>query len=262
MVRLRWSGTAAATTRISVVLACVLFSTVHARLSAQTLQGVLLDRVAGQPIPLGLLTLFRVDGDSVDAVLTDVTGRFSLTAPSGGDFLLAASALGYETTVASSVFTIGEDAVMSVQFSIRPLPVELGGLTVEARQSFLREPRLVQNGFVDRAQSGFGRFITPHDVQSTPATSTADLLARTGRVTTRYGIGGDRVLMRGTRGYCTPTVYLDGFRVSLSEGPLDALVPLSVLEAAEVYRSASEAPMQYGGGMGGCGVILLWTRTR
>ena len=39
-------------------------------------------------------------------------------------------------------------------------------------------------------------------------------------------------------------------------------MPISVLEAAEVYMSANEAPVQSGGGMGGCGVIVLWTRAR
>lgn len=259
--RIGWTDTKAVA-RLSVLLTCLLLLTVGGDTSAQTLQGVLLDREADQPIPLGLITLFRADGDSVDAVLTDVAGRFSVTAQTGGEFLLAASALGYQPTVASSLFTIADGAVLSVQFRIRPIPLELGGMTVEARRSFLRAPRLVQNGFVDRAQGGFGRFITPHDIQTTPATTTADLLARTGQVTTRYGIGGDRVLMRGTRGFCTPAVYLDGFRVSMSEGPLESIVPLAVLEAAEVYRSANEAPVQYGGGIGGCGVIVLWTRAR
>jgi hypothetical protein len=37
---------------------------------------------------------------------------------------------------------------------------------------------------------------------------------------------------------------------------------VSVLDAAEVYRTATEAPVQYGGGLGGCGVILLWTKRR
>ena len=26
------------------------------------------------------------------------------------------------------------------------------------------------------------------------------------------------------------------------------------------YRTAAEAPSQYGGGFGGCGVIVLWTK--
>ena len=243
----------------AALLALCLF---HTGASAQTLQGVLLDRDADQPIPLALITLLRTDGDSVSSVLTDVEGRFQVVAPSGGDFLLAASALGYETTVASTVFTIPDGASMSIQFRIRAIAIELGGLTVEARQSFIRQPKLVQNGFVERAQRGFGRFITPHDIENGSALTTTDLLARTGRITTRYAIGGDRLLMRGTRGYCTPIVWLDGFRISMSQGSLESIVPIQVLEAAEVYRSANEAPVRYGGGMGGCGVIVLWTKSR
>jgi hypothetical protein len=41
---------------------------------------------------------------------------------------------------------------------------------------------------------------------------------------------------------------------------LESIAPVSVLQAAEVYRSASEAPLRYGGGMGGYGVIVLWMR--
>jgi hypothetical protein len=32
------------------------------------------------------------------------------------------------------------------------------------------------------------------------------------------------------------------------------------LDAVEVYRSAAEVPVEYGGSNAGCGVILLWSR--
>jgi hypothetical protein len=118
----------------------------------------------------------------------------------------------------------------------------------------------VQNGFLQRVERGFGRFITPADIAKFPSTITADLLAQTGRVTTHYGFGGDRILIRSTRGYCTPIVYLDGVRISMDGLSLESIAPVSVLQAAEVYRSASEAPLRYGGGMGGYGVIVLWMR--
>lgn len=232
----------------------------HVDLAAQTIDGVLLERGTDRPIFLGLVTLFTIEGDSVASVLTDEEGRFQVGASEGGDFLLAASALGYEPTAASSVFTLADDGGLTIQFRIQPLAMELEGITVETAASLLREPKLVQNGFVERAQSGFGRFITPGDIERFGSSSTAALLARTGRVTTRYAIGGDQVLMLGARGYCSPIVYLDGVRISMSGLSLEAIAPPSVLEAAEVYRTATEAPAQYGGGMQGCGVILLWTR--
>jgi hypothetical protein len=35
---------------------------------------------------------------------------------------------------------------------------------------------------------------------------------------------------------------------------------LTGLDAVEVYRSAAEVPLEYGGANAGCGVILLWSR--
>jgi hypothetical protein len=243
-----------------LVVACVPFG--HIELSAQSIDGALLERGNDRPIQLGLVTLLTLDGDSVAASLTDEAGRFRVASPTGGEFLLVASALGYEPTVAGSVFTVAEGAAMSVQFRLQPLALELEGLTVEAEQSLFRQPKLIQNGFVRRAQSGVGRFLTPYDIERSNASSTADLLAMTGRVTTRYSFGGDVILMLGSRGYCTPIVYLDGVRISMSGISLEGIAPVSVLEGAEVYRSASEAPVRYGGGMSGCGIIVLWTKAR
>ena len=243
-----------------LLIACATLG--HVDLAAQSIDGILLERGTDRPIDMGLVTLFGVDGDSVASVLSDGAGRFRVESPEAGEFRLAASALGYRPTVASSVFMLAEGGSMSLEFRIEPLAIEVGGITVEARSSLIRQPKLVLNGFVERAQQGFGRFITPVDIEKSAAMSTADLLMRTGRVTTRYAIGGDRIVMRGTRGYCTPIVYVDGVRISMSGLSLDAIAPVSVLEAAEVYRSGNEAPVQYGGGMGGCGVIVLWTRAR
>lgn len=248
--------------RLHAILLLVLVCVLRADLAAQAIDGVLLERGTDRPIALGLVTLFTVDGDTVASALTNGDGRFTVESPRGGDFLLGASALGYQPTVASSVFTLTDDGGLSLQFRIEPLAVQLQGLTVEAEASLFQRPKLVQNGFVERAQSGFGRFLTPQDIEASHAPSTADLLAETGRVTTRRGLGGDQILMLGSRGFCSPIVYLDGIRVAVDGVSLDALAPVFALEAAEVYRSASEAPLRYGGGMAGCGVIVLWTKSR
>ncbi len=239
---------------------CVLVA--RADLSAQTVYGVLLERGTERPIDLALVMLLTAEGDSVDAVLSDASGQFRLEAPRGGDFRLAASALGYKPTLAAGVLSLPKGTAMSLQFRIEPQPIEIAGVTVDALASKIRQPRLVRNGFVERANRGFGRFVTPVDIERSAAPSTSDLLARTGRVTTRYALGGDRIIMRGPRGYCAPTVYVDGVRVDLSDIPIDAIAPRFDLDAAEVYRSAVEAPPRFGGGLEGCGVIVLWTKAR
>ena len=244
-----------------LLVACV--SLGHADLAAQAIEGILFDRVTSQPIDLGLVALLTMEGDSVDWVLSDEEGRFLVRSRGPGEFLLSASALGYRPTVASSVFTLTEGGLTSLEFRVEPLAIEIVGLTIEARSSMLKQAKLVRNGFVERAQRGLGRFITPGDIERTNPMATAELLTRTGRVTTQYALGGSRVLMRGPVGYCTPSVYLDGVPISMLGTSLDAIVPVSELDAAEVYRSATEAPPQYQGGIGGdggCGIIVLWTR--
>lgn len=231
-------------------------------LDAQTVYGVLLERGTDRPIDLALVSLLTVEGDSVLSVLSDEDGRFRLDAPHEGDFRIAASALGYRATISSSVLSLPKGSSMTLEFRVEPLPIEIGGLTIEARPSLIRQPALVRNGFVDRAQRGFGRFVMPYEIDASNTSSTSDLLARTGRVTTRYALGGDRIYMRGMRGFCTPTVFVDGLRVDLSDVSIDVIAPKFDLEAAEVYRSAVEAPPRFGGAMEGCGVIVLWTRTR
>jgi len=250
------------TRRVFLGMAVACAASAGADLSAQTVYGVLLERGSNRPIELGLVMLLTVEGDSVATVLSDEKGEFVLEAPDAGDFRLAASALGYKPTIAGSVLSLPRGSSMTLEFRIEPLPIEIGGITIEAHSPLFQQPNLVRVGFVERAQAGFGRFILPMDIENSPTTSTADLLARTGRVTTRYVLGGDRILMRGSRGYCTPTVYIDGFRANLSDLSIDVIAPKIDLEAAEVYRSASEAPLRFGGAMEGCGVIVLWTKHR
>lgn len=244
--------------RCSLLVLCALSASVGA--SAQTVDGVLLEKGTDHPIDLALVSLVTLQGDSVVSVLSDEKGRFHLVAPQGGEYRLAASALGYRPTISAAVLTLPDSSSMTLQFRIDPRPVEIAGLTIEMSSPLIRQPKLVRNGFVDRAQAGFGRFITPVDIARTHSVRTSDLLAATGRVTTRYALGGDRILMRGSRGYCTPQVYLDGVQINLSDTPVDVIAPLTDLDGAEVYRSTAEAPAQFGGGLGGCGVILLWTK--
>lgn len=230
--------------------------------AAQSIEGVLLERGSDRPVDLAIVTLMTVEGDSVMSILTDESGRFDLLADQAGDYLLAAAAWGYETTVAGSVFTLGRDSRFSLEFRIPRAALELPGLVVLADGATRRHP-LEMNGFVDRARKGFGTFITPAQIAESGAFSTTDLLRRTGRVMIESEPGRDRLTMRGSvGGRCDPFIYLDGRRISLEGMPLEALVPVRYLEAAEVYRSSVEAPPQYSVGVFRCGVILLWTRTR
>lgn len=257
--------------------------------AAQTIDGTLMDLDTGQPIPSGLVLMFTEAGDSVAMTVTDEQGRFTVTSPEPGSFLLLASALGYEET-AAGVFELGADGVMSVEYRIEPEPLPIDEIVVSIERPVLRH-RLVRNGFVRRLQRGLGAFVTPHDIEESPASSTEQLLehipgvrvaeARVLRSTTVAGESvvaslprpdvGETVQIRGPGGaYCTPTVYVDGIRSAYSTDPtspsvaftLSSLAPLAVVEAVEVYRRPAEVPVEYsprGSGANSCGVLVVWT---
>lgn len=227
---------------------------------SQTVSGVLLARGTDHPVAYGLVTLLDLAGDSVAADVTDDGGRFRVEAAAGGDYRLAATALGFRPTVTSSVLELPEGSSMTLEFRIESQPVEIGGITVDVA-AVADRPRLVENGFVRRSQAGFGRFVTPADIEASFAVSTSEVLARTGRVAREYRVGGDRIVMRSPMaGYCSPALWVDGVRIELEGDRIDHVAPLTSVYAVEIYRSGSEAPIEFNSAQNGCGVIVIWTR--
>jgi hypothetical protein len=57
---------------------------------------------------------------------------------------------------------------------------------------------------------------------------------------------------------CQPTWYVDGIEVhSFHEN-----TPISDVYGIEVYRGPGEVPAEFGGSNAGCGVIVVWTKSR
>ena len=256
---------AALSCRVGVAL-LLLAAAGTSSLTAQTLQGRLLERGSDRPVELGLLILYTSTGDSITSSLSNQEGFFSLSSPDPGEFMLLGSALGYEETRVG-VFELGEGGELSVDFRLPPAPIRLGGITVEASSDLLREPALIANGFVRRAQRGQGYFITPGQIRRGGTSNTQQLLQTVPRVIVNAGSAGPRatpVQMLGTMGYCTPRIYVDGMPAYLAPGlAIDNVAPINDLEAVEVYRTANEAPIEYSiNNNSGCGIILFWTHRR
>lgn len=250
-------------------------STVTVAADAQTLGGRLLGRGSNRPIGLAIVTLVAENtGDMVAATITDDLGRFSLTSPEPGSFLLRASAFGYGTSTAG-IFDLGPDGEMTVDFRIDPRPVALDGLVVSTHRLESRH-NLIASGFLARLNRGLGHFITPFEIENSLAVSTVQLFEGIPGVSLMrvYGLrSADRmIVLRGTSAaaLCFPKYYLDGVAIDLITAELNTAAPLSAIEAIEIYSGPSEIPAQYsmpdrepgGGWTAPCGVIVLWTRSR
>jgi hypothetical protein len=62
-------------------------------------------------------------------------------------------------------------------------------------------------------------------------------------------------------GDCQVQFFVDGARFYPSrEGDISGDVPLSLVEAVEVYRNVAETPVEFRGGQSaGCGTVVIWT---
>jgi hypothetical protein len=195
----------------------------------------------------------------VSSGLTDIAGKFSITSRDPGSFYLAASALGYRPTRVG-VFELDRGGEIDVEFRIYALPISIDGITVSTSAE-TRVRALVANGFYERMQMGFGRFITPEEIARIPALQPIELFRNIPRVAIVGARSeGQGILMEAPLGQCRPTLWLDG--ILISRAPTDRDLPLlSEIEAVEVYRGASETPLQWGGtGAQGCGAIIMWTK--
>jgi hypothetical protein len=242
--------------------------------AAQTINGTLMDLDTDAPIPLGLVMMFTESGDSIGSTITDAGGRFSLSSPRSGTFLLLAAALGYRETPAG-VFELGQDGVMTVEYRLPAQPLPIDEIIVSLDRPALQHS-LVRKGFVRRLQRGMGVFVTPHEIERSSAMSTEMLLggipgvtvspvfAQRGALTVPRPDIGEHVRLRSVTGeWCYPTVFLDGIRVAydIEAGlTLSQLVDLQSVDGIEVYRRPLEVPPEYATGQATCGVLVFWSR--
>lgn len=249
--------------------------------AGQTISGTLLDLETDQPIQFGLVMLYTTEGDSITQAVSDARGRFSVTSPEPGSFVMIAAALGYEETRAGT-FDLGPDGRMQVEYRLPSEPLPLDAVLVSVGRPVV-DHHLVRNGFVRRLQRGTGRFITPYDIEQSTARSTEALFESIPSMqvgTARSQVGGlnlpmphlgETVQFMTPAGLCTPTVYVDGrpARIDPRMGvTLSHHVSINDVEAVEVYRRAAEIPVEFAPGtqdlsdteLTGCGMILVWTK--
>lgn len=261
--------------------------------SSQQLGGRLLDLETNQPIPFGVLTLLTADSARVGTAVADGAGYWRLDVPGPGTYLVGAEGMGYEPWVAGPV-EVGDEGEVNTLFHLRPRPIDLEPIEVNARA--IRR-YLEYAGFFERQRGNFGHFVAPEDIERRQASRLTDLLTAIPgvlRVSSGPGsVGPAQIQLRGSSlshgGHCRPRVFVDGLMYSYGDSrPVrdregdateqaydDALMRMdqglsiddighpSSIAAVEVYRSASQVPVQFGGTSVEtlCGVIVIWTRT-
>lgn len=260
---------------------------------AQSLRGRLLDRETTEPVAGGIVALVTTTGDQVAVAASDEQGYWRLDGRVPGTYYLSARRIGYQPWTSSAV-TVRQGDDLTFEFRLRPTATTLSPIEVSA-QAMRRY--LERAGFYERQRADFGHFITPEKIEARQAARITDLLTSVPGVTlvrmTTGTVGAFYVELRGSNisegGVCRPRVFVDGVlfakgdsrparpapanaverrleqeRQQLDQGmSLDDIGHPTTIAAIEVYRSATQVPVEFGGTSVGtlCGAIVIWTRT-
>ncbi len=274
-----------------VCLVLILLAAGMQSASAQRVRGRLLDLETNRPIRGGVLTLHAADSSIVGSASSDADGRWRLDAPRPGAYFIAVRRLGYRPWM-SGAMQIDAGAELDPVFHLRPQPVLLDPIASHA--AAIRQD-LADNGFFERQRGNFGHFLTPEEIDRRQAARITDLLTAIPGVQVVVGsgnVGPAQIVLRGSGvrdgALCRPRVFVDGLmyargdarpvrvresnateRTTELEQRMDQALVLddighpSTIAGIEIYRSATQVPVQFGGTSVEtlCGVIVVWTRT-
>lgn len=214
-------------------------------------------------------------------------GEFGFTTIPSGKFSVLARAIGFEPMIRELRFS-GRDTVLA-EFRLRASGQRLDSLVVRGTEPVISANLRV---FEERRAAGLGRFLTSADLRKREHSALSDVLRMTAGlklIRRPQGCGGGFALATSRGGEfdwhswmacegtpdrpganyrfpvaCYVAVYSDGIRVwapGSKEPPNIDDFPIVGVQAIELYRGPSELPTQYLTTGGGCGAILLWTRT-
>ena len=116
-------------------------------------------------------------------------------------------------------------------------------------------------GFDARSKRGLGAFITRDDIEKRQSVLTTDLFRTIPGLNVVFD--GTNYTVQSARAgnmSCPMQWYLDGAPFDNSDNSFDQMIRPDDIEAIEVYKSASEVPVQFQGKNASCGTILVWTK--
>ncbi len=217
--------------------------------SLATLTGQVVSAMTGGPLESARVVLTSTGRGA----FTDATGQFTIADVPAGRDTVQVGLIGFAEESVPLELRGGHVTRVTLMLSETVLRVEDITVEVQGRREIGK-----LSGFYDRRNTGMGHYIGPEEIEDRNAQHTSDYLRGVPGVQVgAYRFGRAEVRITRARLDCNPVYYLDGV---LNRGlHPDDLNHDDVL-AIEVYRGASETPMQYSLTGASCGTILIWTR--
>lgn len=216
----------------------------------------------GAPVANARLTLWGYDGE----VRTAEDGRFVFAAVPGGSTTLDVRGVGFEPIRRPIDLRSGPASRNSVELVVSRASTTLAPVTIIDRRV---SNALARSGFEKRRTGGYGRFVDAAELAKMQPPTTTSALGRFPGMWLKTASRGTRLFMRDPQGLaCAPFVWVDGAPYSpRAAADVDGVVDIDLLATPEdiagieIYRRASQAPLQYAGTTpSACGVIVIWRK--
>lgn len=219
--------------------------------------GQVVEQGSGAEVGQASLLFQRIVDDSVVhqvPATTDSDGAFRLEEVPVGTYAIVTNHLGFETRHDTLQVPIGRNVRLEVPLAAEP--VRVSPLEVSVRSNWL-----VETGFYERREKGFGKFITQEELERRPVNSLTQALKTVPGVTMTRSCRGLfcqdvlQMSLSQTRAGCDVTFYMDGQEMHGTVNPDN--IAVHSLAAIEVYRGISETPGQF---YGRCGSVVIWSK--
>jgi hypothetical protein len=240
-------------------------------LSAQrTVTGLVRADSSGKPLVGAEVS---VQGVKKPAVTND-SGRYVLRGLKAGTHVVQTRAVGYQAI--ATIVDLTSEGVHEHDITLTPITATLPPIVVTGRPP--GPGGLGFQAFEERRRHGFGKFIDSAELRRNEHVRLGDLVGRAGVnvLRSRTGVFAMSKNIVGPFGErCPLSVILDGAVIFRSTGvtmqgsggvpsapppDLNAILGTHELHAVEIYGSASEVPIEFGGRHAACGAVVLWTR--
>ncbi|HEX8697191.1 MAG TPA: TonB-dependent receptor [Longimicrobium sp.] len=242
---------------LRTLLPALLATLAAAPLAAQTIAGKVLDRATGQPVNEATVEALRANDRVAARARSDAQGNFVIVLDDEGEYRIRARRVGYQPSTSLPV-PVERRQTVQTELRISSSEVVLDPLTVTARSTPARSARLDREGFYQRERTGFGRFLTRHEIGNMVVTETSTIF-RTVPGVQLVPTGGTHYALVLSRGgvTCVPRVMVDMLTIPASE--IDTFVRPEHIAGIEVYRGPTEIPGRFMGQRNGCGLVVIWT---
>lgn len=201
----------------------------------------------GTPVPAA-----RVSVQGTEIVVTaDSNGAFRAAGVPAGTRALEVTAIGYAPVRTAADFRPNRETAITIPIGVKV--ATLGAVKVTGAG-------VDRSGFMKRRAEGVGYFLDANTMEQRGAQNVAMALqaAPSLRVNGADAANPGRPRISG-RGYCAPTVYMDGLLMRDGLTGVDDLLTIRRVGGIEVYANPSEAPPQFVS-RSSCATILVWTR--